>query len=266
MGHERVGTLPRTQRWRAVIDALDATIRDDGTGGVSTHAIAALTLEAARGKIGEVQRDAGVARSFQFLLLLSVAGQADDPRRYLEARSVTLPDQVTPLALSVALRTWLQPIEFLANPEYATLARQATTDTIAEWHRAHTTGQRLLLAGESDPFESWRRAGQGAGFSELSRTFFAKFTGRYLNYFLSRAASATLSTTSERDRFGAALDRHVDAVAQHAFETSKITQSFAAGWFNKNALRDLPSEEKVSGFVSFAFGKIREELRREGTA
>ena len=266
MGHERVGKLPRTQKWSAVIDALDDTIRNIGDDPIPTRDIAVLTLDAARSKIGEVQSDLGVVRSFQFLLLLAVAGQSDDPVKVLADEGVTIPEQISPITLAAALRAWLQPIRMTANPEYTTLARQATADTIAEWYRINTVGQRSLLNGDVDPFESWRKAGEGRGFSDLSRTFFSKFTARYLNYFLSRAASATLSTTEQRDRFDEALDRHVDDIAQHAFETSKITQSYSAGWFNKNALHELPDQDRVTGFVSYAFSKIREELRREGAA
>ena len=249
-----------------VINSLDRTIQGSPEDAIPTKEIAALTMEAAKSKLREVQRDVGVARSFQFLLLLSVAARQENPQAVLAEYGLVIPELVSPLALSVALRAWLQPTEQQANPEYATIARQATVDTIAEWHQANTIGQRRLFGNDTDPFESWRRASQAGGFSELSRTFFAKFTGRYLNYFLSRAASATLSTTEQRDRFDVALSNHIDQISRHAFETSKITQSFAAGWFNNNAQQELPSDDKIKGFLGLAFSKIREELRREGAA
>ena len=41
-------------------------------------------------------------------------------------------------------------------------------------------------------------------------------------------------------------------------------QSFAAGWYNKNAIRKIPDDEKISNFLSITFKKIKEEFRREG--
>jgi hypothetical protein len=111
----------------------------------------------------------------------------------------------------------------------------------------------------------WGRASNGAGFCELSRLFFAKFTERYLNYFLEREASAALPTIEDRQRFREQLRQHVDQVSQHAFEKAKITQSFAAGWYNRHARRGRPSRLEVERFLSIAFGKIREELLREGS-
>jgi hypothetical protein len=46
----------------------------------------------------------------------------------------------------------------------------------------------------------------------------------------------------------------------------RITQSFAAGWFNAHTRDRLPDAKEVEGFVGLAFGKLRDELRREGEA
>lgn len=61
------------------------------------------------------------------------------------------------------------------------------------------------------------------------------------------------------------LSSHIDDVSRHAFETAKITQSFAAVWFNKHLKTGLPDDEAKAAFLSLAFGKIRDELRREGS-
>jgi hypothetical protein len=179
-------------------------------------------------------------------------------------RGIRLPDTVTPLALSLALRRWLVPVEATSNPEYLVLARQAAVDTIAEWHQSKSVGQGRLFDEGIDPFESWRQSSRGQGFSDLSRTYFAKFTNRYLNYFLSRVASEKLETVDQRETFERALASHSSEIATHAFETSRIMQSLAAGWFNKNAIGEIPTDTEVQGFVTFALSKIREELRREG--
>ena len=51
-----------------------------------------------------------------------------------------------------------------------------------------------------------------------------------------------------------------------AFETSRITQSFAAGWFNRYARERAPTKAELEGFLSVAFGKMREELMREAAS
>lgn len=123
-----------------------------------------------------------------------------------------------------------------------------------------------LFQPKSDFLESWRDVGGGSGFCELSRLYFGKLTERYLNYFLDRASTATFATINERERFRRDISSSLDEVSKHAFETAKITQSFAAGWFTKNTRDGLPDSKQIEGFLSIAFGKLREELRREGNA
>ncbi len=90
----------------------------------------------------------------------------------------------------------------------------------------------------------------------MGRMFFAKITERYLNYFLDRGASVAIDNLSTRENFSKQL-------AKHTFETAKITQSFAAGWFNKNAKDKMPEESNIKSFLTLAFSKMSEELRRE---
>jgi hypothetical protein len=84
-----------------------------------------------------------------------------------------------------------------------------------------------------------------------------------LKYFLHREASAQLTTVEARDAFEASLDLHVEDISRHAFEATKITQSFAAGWYNAHARRARPDKQELDRFLSFAMGKLRQELLRE---
>ncbi|MDP3014112.1 MAG: hypothetical protein Q8M92_07725, partial [Candidatus Subteraquimicrobiales bacterium] len=89
----------------------------------------------------------------------------------------------------------------------------------------------------------------------------------YLNFFLSRTASSQLQTLKERENFSSAINSNTELVATHAFETSKIVQSFSAGWFNKHTTeKTIPPLKSIHGFLSFSFEKIREEFRRQREA
>jgi hypothetical protein len=197
---------------------------------------------------------------------LSVAGKSENVQQIAKSFGLDIKGSPTKLELSKSLRTWLSELDPRCyNPEYASLARQATTDTIAAWINHHAdTPQLSLFPKSEDPYKPWRKASTGAGFCELSRSFFSNFTDRYLKYFLSRTASSQFSTVEERNRFSSSVQSNVELVTAHAFETSKIVQSFSAGWFNKNASEfKLPTTESVRGFLGFSFEKIREEFRRE---
>ena len=252
MGHERESALPRTQRWRAIVQQI---------GNVPVSETSRNTLQNVRTRFRHLFQDEGVFGAYQFLVILAVASREENPFAWLQEMGIELPDSPTALSLAKAIDTYVEPRR--VSLEYSELAQKAASDAIAGWYSQNQPTMTHLFESLEDPYEVWRKAGNARGFCELSRLFFANLTHRYLEYFLCREASAVLPGVAERDMFEQRLQEHIDAISLHAFESAKITQSFAAGWFNKHAREGIPSEETVKGFMSIALGKMREELQRE---
>jgi len=257
MGHERVGILPRSQQWRALV----AQIGPAATSDEDLVRIAAGTLKNVRSRFDRIHKDLGVQAAFGFLIGLSTShiaahtpGRANPP--------IQLDEDPSPLKLTAALSDWIG--KHAQSLEYAELAKRAAADAMAFWTRSRSR-QRDLFSTELKASQVWRYASTGAGFSEVSRAFFAKFVERYLKYFLEREASAQLGSLQDREEFSQRLEEQIDALSHHAFETSKIAQSFAAGWFNKYARDRRPTDQEIEDFLAFAFGKLRQELQREAT-
>lgn len=253
MGHERVGVLPRTKRWRDVV----AEISSYSGSPDETARLARLILKNVRSRFINLHRDDGVSAAFQFLVSLAtgtpVASESFDAPVNLEANP-------SPMRVISTLHSWVD--HNLQSTEYATIAKRASADAITLWSRQQSS-QPSLLSGDVKSAEIWQAANNGGGFCEVSRLFFYKFTERYLNYYLDREASASLTSPMDRDALDSQLRGHVDHVSRYAFETSKITQSFAAGWFNKYSREGTPTHREVRSFLRIAFGKIHEELVRE---
>lgn len=255
MGHEREGRLPRSKTWRTVVGSLaSAAIDPDVTGQVASN-----TLNNVRERLDRIELDPGVTAAFEYLLALAAKGKSANSTTRV-SNTPELGDNPATLRLAAAASEWVD--QHVGSPEYGTIAKQALADTIANWTTAKDD-QMDLFGVKPTVSERWQAASSAGGFSEVSRLFFARFTERYLNYFLEREASASIGSIDARNAFAQNLHVHVNEVSKHAFETSKITQSFAAGWYNRHATEDFPSTAKVRGFMRLAFQKIREELRRE---
>jgi hypothetical protein len=249
MGHERLGILPKTQKWRVIVSEV-ASVE---TGGVNVSAIADQTLAAIGSKYSDLGSDESVRAAFSFLV--DIARSASSPET-----APAISDK-TPLALVLELS---KRIHMTGDSlEARELVIRAAADALSTWHRDNSTGQSSLF-GDTAQQSGWNGLGNGAGFCEISRLYFSKLTERYLNYFLEREASAVISDLGARERFKSRLSEHVSDVSRHSFESAKITQSFAAGWFNKHAIAKTPSEAQVKKFLAYAFQKMREEFRREG--
>src|SRR6266496_5528864 len=252
MGHERVGALPKTKPWRKVVKGIASYNGDEE----QSRRIANQTLENVRDRFESIQRDPNVRAAFKFLTELAVAGAGG------QAITFQLPDNPTAFTIARTLDSAVPA--HTGSSEYAALAKAAATDAIANWY-AQNARQPSLFGTAEQNSEIWKKAGTAAGFCEIARLFFAKFTERYLNYFLEREASAVAKTIEQRDVFQKQLKDQIDNVSRHAFETAKIAQSFAAGWYNRHAKDKVPTDDEIAGFLTMAFGKLREDLRREKT-
>lgn len=256
MGHERVGRLPRSARWINVIESLTAAAADDR----ATIKVANATLQNVRHRLDRIERDGGVVAAVEYLVALAHAASG---RPSAAVKVPALEAHPSPARLVQGLSSWVDANR--DSLEYAEIAKQAAADTIGRWSNPHLR-QKDLFPDDIDMRHRWQQASTGGGFSELARHFFASFTERYLRYFLDREASAAIGSLQARQRFELNLANQVDAVAKHAFETGRITQSFAAGWYNLYARDEVPSSRRLKGFLRLAFQKIREELAREATA
>jgi hypothetical protein len=255
MGHERVGALPRTREWRALVQQ----IADTAEAPETVPTVAAGTLLKVRQRFDGIPADRGFQAAFGFILGL-VTHQPPAQTGEDVAPAVDLTSDPSALRLTAQMCSWVDA--HAESLEYAELAKRAAADVIAFWTRERSKQADLFGPAEAAS-RLWAGAHNAGAFSDLCRVFFGKFTERYIKYFLDREASAQLPSVEARVRFAASLERHVEAIARHSFETTNIAQSFAAGWYNKHARRARPDRQAVVAFLSFAMGKLREELLRE---
>jgi hypothetical protein len=249
MGHERIGTLPKSKRWRAIV----SEVASAGTSSASASEIASHTLDALGSRYRNLAQDQSVQEAFDFLV--NIARTAGNPKT-----TSTLSNE-TPLSLVVSLTDKLGTTH--RSLETRELVQRAAADALAAWYRGNSSTQAELF--RVDPAaNAWHSLGTGAGFCELSRLYFSRLTERYLNYFLDREASSVLPSLTARQHFQHQLREHVADVSRLSFESAKITQSYAAGWFNKYAQTGDPSATQKRKFLAYAFDKLREEFHREG--
>ena len=255
MGHERVGSLPHSKPWRDIVAQMASS-----TGAAEEVAhIADATLNNVRLRLRQVSNDDGVSAAFQFLIALAKSAISNEHFAGSDSPRIDFDRSPTTMRLVSELRSWVD--QHQGSKEYAELAKKACADAMVLWSEQQRQ-QRSLFGDGNDSKGVWQKADSGAGFCEVSRLFFSKFTERYLNYFLGREASSVARGATERDALERQLRSHVDGISGYAFESAKITQSFAAGWFNQHARSSVPNEGEIKGFLAVAFGKMREELRR----
>jgi len=257
MGHERLGLLPKTQKWRKIVAKIESSSGDIG----AIPDLVSTTASAIESQFRNLGLDPAVHQSFAFLVALATAAKTEDPHLALMKMGFNLDGDATPLNIARLLH---EQIQAQGSPEYAQLARAAAIEAAADYFDQQSRQGELFPGGTA--FDVWRGASDGAGFCELARQFFANLTKGHLEYFLEREASAALPTLGAREEFKRNLNQYIEDISRHSFETAKITQSFAAGWYNKHAGEGLPSNQRIKSFLRIAFNKIRDSLGSEGVA
>lgn len=255
MGHERIGFLPHTKQWKAIIDQLALF----GGGSVSIAQIANETLDAVKKTYEIMSFDESVIKALSFLATLSYSANLENQRDFLNDKGYIVDPQMSLFSLMESAQEYITTDS--GSLEINKLAKDAAMQAVIDYQDRHKTEQLSLFSEQPD--NVWSRAGTGAAFCELSRTFFASFTERQIKYYIDRAAASSIDNYDTLQAFNRQLSEQSKAIAEHTFEISKLVQSFSAGWFNKNAVHSLPTEQQVRGFLSMSFGKLREEFRRE---
>jgi hypothetical protein len=255
MGHERIGFLPHTKQWKEIIEKLCLF----GDSKTSISQIANETLHAVKKTYESMPFDDSVIKALYFLATLAYSAKQENQIGFLLENGYDVDDQMSLFSLMSSAQTYITTD--VGSLEINKIAKDAVMQAIIDYQQNHETGQLSLLSEHSE--NVWSNVGTGAAFCEMARTFFASFTERQLKYYIERAAASCIDNYETLRAFNQQLSAQSKSIADHTFEISKLTQSFAAGWYNNNVVNSLPNQNQVEGFLRISFGKLREEFRRE---
>lgn len=257
MGHKRLGYLPKTKAWREIVKL----IGDYAAGSAEITSIANKTLQKVQARFDNLGSDPSVQAAFEFLVKFSFAFQKENPTKYLTESKILDKEELTIIKIARAAAVYKN--SDIKSHEYQAFATQSAIDAITIWYKNNIDKGSGLFNEDIDKVAVFRKTGHGDGFSEISRMYFSRLTERYLKYFLDREASIQITNLDERKRFSSEITNYISAISKHAFETSKITQSYSAGWFNKYSKNNEPQNKEIKRFLSYAFSKMKSEMLRE---
>lgn len=254
MGHVRIGFLPHTKQWNAIVNHL--TLYDNDTATVLL--IADRTLDAVRKDFENLQYDESVIKAIGYLANIVVSSRQDDQISFLQSNGYSVDRDLSLFALTSCAQQLIHTKD--GSLEINKLACDSAAQAVMEFYQQHNEKQLNLFQIDDNPFKN---RGSGREFCELARYFFAAFTEKQIRYYIDRTAASVIDDYEKYLHFSDSLTEQSLAITEHAFEISKIMQSFAAGWFNKHALDNSPTDDSITDFLKLSFGKVREELRLE---
>ena len=251
MGHQHLGTLPRSKKWRDVIDLI--------SGGADIQHVAAATSHAAERQIINASNDPAVTRAFWLLTQIPLAARTEDFPGELTRLGIAVGDAPTLIEIATAMGSAID--EHVARMRGRTdLGEMAQLAVIESLHAV--AGRELSdLFGAGPARAKTVLAGLATvtQFAVLARDFFSRLLRRQLSYFLSRelpnhvGVNSRFQTIRQHRDFEAALDLHCR-------EASRVIKEFSGEWFSKTNYEGGIDEAAAGRFAHVAFEKLRKEL------
>jgi hypothetical protein len=252
MGHQHLGRLPQTRKWRQVVQLI--------ASGADVQDVAAATSAAAEQQMADASNDPAVQHAVWLLAQIPTAARKENFAAQLRTLGVLVGDRPTLLEIATAMSAAVDRCvsSLGGRTDLGEMAQHSAVESLT------AVAGRELSDLFGTPPEKVQVALGGLGtvqqFAVLARDFFSRLARRQLSYFLSRELSqhvgveSRFRTIREHREFEEALDLHCR-------EASRIIKEFAGEWFSKQTYEGGIDRAKAGRFAHIAFVKLREELR-----
>jgi hypothetical protein len=253
MGHLRIRNLYKSKKWVEVIDLIE--------DGINTAQIASASLDASKRCLKEASKDAALVHTFWLLTQIPIAAKKENFSEDLKKLNLFISHSGSILeitnALSEAVDIYAQRIKKRSN--LGEIAQHSASECLTFLLSSKT--QSLFKTTHRDIQNELAKLGTKKQFGLLGREFIARFTFKYLSFFLSSELS---NHVGGKNRFSNIHD-HIEfskALELQCRQASRIVEEFAGGWFTKTNYEGGITREKASSFIHVALKKFSAELGR----
>jgi hypothetical protein len=268
VGHTRLGSLPKTLKWNALVEQVAGTqlasYGEVPTAALHIDAIAAQTLDAAQAALSKAARDPGVRYTFFLLTQVALASRRANWEGALAHCGIQLSGDSTVFDLAVEVQSAIDGYvskRSLGATDVSEMAQQSAGEALLSLVGKHNVG--LFGGSSSDVKNAVRPLSTKRGFGQLGQRFFGRFVARFLNFYLSRVTAAKLGSPRLRDlgdiaQFDAALRAHCE-------QSALIVRDFCGDWYSKTQYEKRIDLDNSSRFLAVALRKLRSELEQQGS-
>ena len=266
MGHQRLGTIPTSRKWSAVVAEL--------TGGLATSGG---TSPPAAESVGDISlkdccRPSRKACGGPSTTADFASPSICSPRWFWRPENLTgerpsaswastFPvKDASVFDLTAGIQQAIdERIEAGVGPtEVSEIAQQAAGEAVASL--AGPRAATLFGSGQAELQEAVRGLSTKGGFSDLGQRFFGCFMARFLNFYLSRI---TAGQVGGRIVDAGDLGGFNDALRTHCLQSARIVHDFCGEWYSKTEFQKGIDLDNTSGFMAVALRKLEAELRRQ---
>jgi hypothetical protein len=256
VGHDRLGRLPKTRRWKKVIELLRIT---DDPGR-----IADATSQAAEKGLKWAGQDRGVADVLFLLMKTVYAAREENFSEALAKQNVSVPQQASLLDVVAGFDRALNQ-KLRANghrSDLAEMARGAAVDTLMDLCRKEAGS--LFGVSTEETRRQLKTYSTPDQFGHVGQNFFGRFLFRFLDYHLSRELPNHVGLRKSFDGM-AGVEEFKKALSLYCQQSARIVREFSGCWPSATEYHEGIDYENVrTKFLPIALKKIGQELQHRG--
>lgn len=251
MGHNYLGVLGRTYRWKQVVEILE--------GSPDIGDIANASLYAAEKGLRDASHDFGLTVLLTNIFKFVEAAKSKEYETALKNEGFGVNGDKSLFGLIAKFRDKVESdlSAFKAKSDVSEIATNSFVETLFYYHSQETWD--LFGSGPQSFINVVKKYATKNGFKQMMHEFYSRFTRRYLNYYLSREMSnhvgpgRLLSNIELHKKFTKAFDLYIR-------QAVRIADEFTPGWFGKAQFQDSLNYNSVSKYAHVVFKKIISEF------
>jgi len=265
MGHTRLGELPKSQKWRAVIEAMARYDPESASASEmlseDVEIIAKKTLDAAQAGLEKAIEDKGLQRAFYLLTQVVLAARGTNWEEHLAQVGIHLSEDGSLFDLTAEIQNAVDDyLSAHGRPsDISEMAQQAAGQAVSIL--ASPKADTLFGSGGEELRVAIRTLSTKNGFADLGQKFFGVFMSHFLNFYLSRATAAQVG--GNRLRHIGDLSKFNTALQRHCEQTARIVHDFCGEWYSKTEFVEGINPENASRFMAVALKKLRAEMKQQ---
>lgn len=256
MGHIRLGRLPRTKKWKDVVQSL-ADCQS------SLPEIVKLTSIASENVLKNTKHTEGLTQCYWLFTNIAQASRQGDFVENLNNLGINISSNDS--GIKILKQIFDTASNGLRKNGNISVLDQIALDSFknAIHNRISSESTNLFGCDIDSIQQAFKKFSTPTQVSYLGREYFSQYMFNSFSFVLEKELANSISSEG-RFQNSSDIENFNKNLKSYCWETSKIVEDFSGGWYGKHAWEgDISSKKKTKDFVNYSITKLLSEIQRE---
>ncbi len=256
MGHIRLGRLPKTYRWKQVVESLVSS-------SASLPEIVKLTSQASEKVLTDSKYIDGLSNCYWLFTNIAQASRQGDFVQNLNNLGINInPEDSGVKVLKQIFDS--ASVSVRKNGNISVLDQIAVDSFKNAIHNTISAESTSLFGCDIDSIQrAFKKYSTSTQVAHLGREYFSQYMFNSFSFTLEKELANSLSSEG-RFQNSNDIQGFKQKLKQYCWDVSKIVEDFSGGWYGKQSFEgNIANKKKTKDFTSYAMTKLLSEVQRE---